>query len=485
MKTVFPNSMVAHVWAQQNQSSGRSGNGNLSFNDATLYSYSTAIANFVKDKDGFSVVLVSKERYSVTTAHHIGLAQSATRGTPSFTVPHLLSASYYSDADKADQHMRNVRELLVEYFDDIERAKRMRNDPSWLLETAEENLHRIEEYARRFNVAFPIAGFVAYGKRIPEITEFPDSQVQTAEVLRIHGERANRAADPKAIAKAEKARQRKDLKTREEYRTVTGRFSSGWNEYQLPYRSRESTLALFTDEDKAARALVMGEIAESARQAYRHGEIDYCSHATEDDQEAHRAAVRESNRQALELFRAGENIFVSPSAISEGDRIARDSALRLKPAMQTLIAKFCDGDASVSDISREESGIILTDSERAQHDSNYFAAMERRIVRWREGEQVSISRGAHALMRLRGDLIETSWGATFPVAHARQAWPLLKACNDAGRAYHRNGHTIHLGHFAIDSYDPATGILRAGCHTVQWAEIELMACRLGLLADID
>ena len=38
MANVFSNSMVAHVWAQQTQSEGRSNNGNLYFEGPCIYS---------------------------------------------------------------------------------------------------------------------------------------------------------------------------------------------------------------------------------------------------------------------------------------------------------------------------------------------------------------------------------------------------------------------------------------------------------------
>ena len=41
-----------------------------------------------------------------------------------------------------------------------------------------------------------------------------------------------------------------------------------------------------------------------------------------------------------------------------------------------------------------------------------------------------------------------------------------------------NGHTIHLGHFALDAVDGA-GNVRAGCHEVAWEEIERVATSPG------
>lgn len=59
----YDNKQLIHVWAQQNQSEGRSSTGNLSFRDRSLYSYRTEIARFIGDK-----VVRTTHRYSVTTS---------------------------------------------------------------------------------------------------------------------------------------------------------------------------------------------------------------------------------------------------------------------------------------------------------------------------------------------------------------------------------------------------------------------------------
>lgn len=85
-------------------------------------------------------------------------------------------------------------------------------------------------------------------------------------------------------------------------------------------------------------------------------------------------------------------------------------------------------------------------------------------------------------LRVRGENIETTRGATFPVEHGIRAFKLIRALVETGREYKRNGHTIHLGHFALDSIS-ADGTVRAGCHTVHWPTIERVAWQLGLMED--
>ncbi len=82
-------------------------------------------------------------------------------------------------------------------------------------------------------------------------------------------------------------------------------------------------------------------------------------------------------------------------------------------------------------------------------------------------------------LRIKGDELQTSRGARVPLAHAVKAFRVIKRLRDKGQAYQRNGHTIHLGHFALDSIDSA-GNVRAGCHEVEWAEIARVATLAGV-----
>lgn len=77
-------------------------------------------------------------------------------------------------------------------------------------------------------------------------------------------------------------------------------------------------------------------------------------------------------------------------------------------------------------------------------------------------------------LRVVGDNVETSKGAVFPIDHALKGLQLVRAVKARGEAYHRNGHTLHLGIYAIDSID-TDGNVKAGCHYVTYSEIERIA----------
>jgi len=84
----------------------------------------------------------------------------------------------------------------------------------------------------------------------------------------------------------------------------------------------------------------------------------------------------------------------------------------------------------------------------------------------------------HARLRIVGDEIETSYGASVPLEHALRAFRILAEIRARGETYQRSEHAIHVGHFTISAMD-ADGIVTAGCHTIEWAEIERVAALAG------
>lgn len=76
--------------------------------------------------------------------------------------------------------------------------------------------------------------------------------------------------------------------------------------------------------------------------------------------------------------------------------------------------------------------------------------------------------------------IETSQHAKVPLFHVMKALPVVLAIIRTGRTYQRNGHTIHLGHYAIDRIE-ADGTLIAGCHRFEKTEILRFAAVLNAL----
>ncbi len=94
---------------------------------------------------------------------------------------------------------------------------------------------------------------------------------------------------------------------------------------------------------------------------------------------------------------------------------------------------------------------------------------------WRDGNpNVRLPWGADTLLRIKGDEVETSRGARVPVSHAKRGLAFVRRVVASGQEYVRNGHTLNLGHYAIDRIE-TDGTLHAGCHVIKFAEIENLA----------
>jgi hypothetical protein len=107
-----------------------------------------------------------------------------------------------------------------------------------------------------------------------------------------------------------------------------------------------------------------------------------------------------------------------------------------------------------------------------------IAELEHEAYIWRQGGNARYFPGDFpTMLRVKGAEVETSRQARFPVEHAIRGLALVRAVRARGEAYQRNGHTLHLGHYAIDRID-ANGNVTAGCHYVAYEEIERIAPEL-------
>lgn len=99
-RTVFDNRMLAHVWAQRTQDSGKSGNGNFYFSGPFLYSYGSHFLAGYALPDGRA--LLNGSRYSVSTSRHQSYAWGAVRGRAAH-VPNLTEfARILGNAERLD-----------------------------------------------------------------------------------------------------------------------------------------------------------------------------------------------------------------------------------------------------------------------------------------------------------------------------------------------------------------------------------------------
>lgn len=117
---------------------------------------------------------------------------------------------------------------------------------------------------------------------------------------------------------------------------------------------------------------------------------------------------------------------------------------------------------------------IAREAQEAAEDVQLWIAGQKNHIRHH-------SRSMGALLRANDDEMETSQGARVPLTHAKRAIARVAAVRAAGQPWHRNGSTLPVGHYHIDSID-AEGNVIAGCHRIAWTEIERFAQSQGWLA---
>lgn len=118
------------------------------------------------------------------------------------------------------------------------------------------------------------------------------------------------------------------------------------------------------------------------------------------------------------------------------------------------------------------------DELKAKNAALYETA-KRQWLGYAKLDNPSALRYGDTLLRIDGDMIETSHGAQFPINHAKLAFMRILACRNSAMTWDsaEQGKTISLGHFKIDHVD-AQGNVKAGCHFVKWEAIEHVACQL-------
>lgn len=112
--------------------------------------------------------------------------------------------------------------------------------------------------------------------------------------------------------------------------------------------------------------------------------------------------------------------------------------------------------------------------EREDWEANKVQLTER----WRAGEDVRLkfAYSEPAILRVKDGEVQTSHHASVAIlgqAGAARLWRFLKVLKDAGRTYQRNGHSQHIGHFVVESFNG--DVLHVGCHRIAWSECERIA----------
>lgn len=463
MQTKFSNDMVAHVWANQSQEYGQSNNGNFYFQGRVLYSYGSHYIVGIIAHDG-RAILNSDSSTMTTSGKHKPAAWWAVRGRESFSIPSLtgiyraiLSAT--SPADYAGQWMNpeTAKRELRAYLD----------------------AHGLELSAE--------AGAYLYG-------------------LFSRGDWSKERA--RLESKASKAKERAERRAKAALRAEAAQWAA------MPLAAFRARLAAIAGNDSEyARQRQFAEITGSLYHAHRGAGGARIKAAVWERLKIARAFVERDKRRG-EGFRALRKAIATLRQIQSGDvrglswRTIRqpgawealDSALccilgsapAVRPSLRAKLQSYQQRAERVLEAAKRRAHRI-EQAERARRAAEQFARDAEKRRAWLAGESVGYFHGSDAqggaLLRavdveldgcnVRGGTLQTSWGAHVPLAHAVRAFRFVKAVRESGRAWEAAGRTIRVGHFGIDRIE-ATGDFRAGCHVINWPEIERLALELGV-----
>lgn len=141
MKTVFTNSQLCHVFAQQTQETGRGSN--LFFEGDTMYSYGHHYkACVIHTKKGKQLALVNSDNYSISTAKHLGYIRSALHQKVEYVhVPFPSSLT-------ASENVTKLEADLEEAYSRSEKVRKVTNasDASYLIDHIKAQLKKLNTY---------------------------------------------------------------------------------------------------------------------------------------------------------------------------------------------------------------------------------------------------------------------------------------------------------------------------------------------------
>ena len=480
MKTVMENSQVAHVWAQQNQSVGRSGNGQFYFEGATIFSYGghfpiasftgksvqPAGSRFIK-----RVVLYTAAEYSVTTSRHKSYVWRALHGLETalrVTVPDLRS---WRDMPA---HHKAVLNLYVE------RIGRYEADGELVAAASERETWAA--YAKAFGVKLRLPKDCA---RVVADRKAKEARERVADKIAEARSFASSSADRLAMflpVPAFRDVSTYDLEQRERGLVrfgESGRKARHWLAKAKAARPLRDKLATRLKQGAAALADYQSLIARQER-----------ADAFDADKSA-LDAIRAHISKGAELpyeFRA----FTVTTRTFNGRPIAsqREPNWQFRSAVEALWKRY-RADSAFGDygdcfaflwreLSRMEA---LSAFDRANARSYRTTAARKHRTEaelaeaWRNGESVpGFQSYARTMVRRRGSQLETSRGASAPFDQAAAIFAKAQSCRAKGQEWNRNGERYLAGSFELDRID-SDGSIKIGCHAIRFDEMQRLAIR--------
>ena len=201
------------------------------------------------------------------------------------------------------------------------------------------------------------------------------------------------------------------------------------------------------------------------------------------------AARQAAKRRKKELIKT--DIGKAETIFNEYNKLLQFFKFKMPIATVRLVDNLINNHAEVVEKFAKLHKLEVAKKERVrkQHEKERLIVAQEAIELWKNGERIAKYEHMNALrninavyMRPWGDdkQIHTSHNAQFPINQGIVAFKHILDCVKNKTEWKTNGHTIKLGHFHIDKID-SKGNVTAGCHYVEYSEIERNAKLLGLI----
>ena len=518
MKTVFPADMVCHLWANQSHETARTPTNNLFIRENALFSYGHhfAIGAFIKNKKGETALLFNMASTTSTTNKHRAKAWralSVEQSRRAYRVPSLDGALIKDPAGVAYLTARWAVEMLEK------------------CEKARENLPVYYAAAReRFETAralYIFAGNAKEAATVPAMAEEVSKEGAAAALLAV-----NRATWLHAT-KTETAHA-ETLISGADYLTDPARYNARrvCSNMVRAVRHLEHAQTLYKKAGKhGAPFKVLGlkkKAAEIMAVFEPLARVEEVSEAREDIAMRAGALIQEmalNTRLPRGKYNAAIGWTLSKFRDSVGFAFFKNEALaremwgkeapakmaemaRIKARAERLEAAYGLRRA-ISNLNRTiyeytgNPGRAVVPSSRTvsqyvtAETPEFMAAMARetmaradvlaathaqevarvnaeKIEAWRAGENVSVSREVPPMVRIKGEEVQTSWGATVPLSHAARLLKVARAIQAKGGQRFEHGQGPAVGYFRVNEVRADFSMV-IGCHPFTAEECERAA----------
>jgi hypothetical protein len=510
-RTIFDNDSVAHVWAQNERAEGRSHNGQFYFDGPAIYSYgSHYLVGFILK----GVAFLNSDSDSVTTNRHRHKAARAVSHRRRVYVPDMtaLDSAFrwaareagdlrcgepYTGRDVAKRFRAQVRAWAVEtYAARLSYGSLVKGEPLdslvFVLEAfgmgnslgavtreIEARTHKAEAHAAKLKAealerearnADETATRILKGLAELESLDLDALKRANARLLKAQTWTKGRAGFLKARARIRDAR----AMVRAEIKAEAARLERAEARANAVWGVRCIRAGLATLEHGLKSRKGTPHNPNGLHAAFSGGVWGSEGDAQGDGAEAQNARER-----------AGAVTLAGVRAVLEGAPLGatmRGTLETLRDTLTPIVKETRDARQARAQERAEARERERMERERETRES-WLAGDKAARFYGRDAQGGAYLRAVGVERDDSGAItcgtLETSQGANVPLAHALRVFRFLKHCRETGTPWHRNGRTIRVGFYQVDAVD-SDGSFRAGCHRINWPQVEALAVRLGV-----